>query len=282
MKNSESVSRQSDKISVVMGIYNCENTLGEAIDSILSQTYTNWELIMCDDASTDDTYYVADEYRKRFPDKIILLRNDQNMRLSYTLNRCLKYASGTYIARMDADDLSVPERFEKQVKFLKQNSCIDLVGTAMQRFNQNGYADIDYKLEFPDLYSMKNGTIFNHATIITYKKVYDALNGYTVSNRTTRGQDYDLWFRFLYEGFTGANLGEPLYLVREDLSAVKRRTLKTRWNSYKTTLFGYKLLQYPKIWYIKPTIQLFKCFIPPRFILIYRNIQKRRFSKLND
>ena len=81
---------QEGKISVIMAIYNCAEYLSEAIDSILSQTYTNWELILCDDASTDNTYQVALNYQNRFPHKIVLLRNETNSKLSYSLNHCLK------------------------------------------------------------------------------------------------------------------------------------------------------------------------------------------------
>ena len=111
----------SEKISIIMGIYNCEKTLPEAIESILAQTYTNWELIMCDDCSTDNTYSIAKKYQEKYTDKIILVRNNENCRLAYSLNHCLKYASGKYIARMDGDDISLPHRFERQIEFLEKN-----------------------------------------------------------------------------------------------------------------------------------------------------------------
>lgn len=84
------------KVSIIMGIYNCADTLSQAIDSILNQTYTDWELIMCDDASTDNTYDVAKSYRDKYPEKIVLIKNEVNSKLSFTLNHCLKYASGEY------------------------------------------------------------------------------------------------------------------------------------------------------------------------------------------
>ena len=82
------------KISVLMGIYNCATTLPEAIDCILAQTVENWELILCDDGSADDTYAVAQEYAQKHPGKIILLKNEKNMGLNYTLNHCLSAATG--------------------------------------------------------------------------------------------------------------------------------------------------------------------------------------------
>lgn len=265
------------KISIIMGIYNCSKTLPEAINSILAQTYENWELIMCDDCSTDDTYNVAEEYKDKYPDKIILIQNEKNSKLAFSLNHCLKYATGEYIARMDGDDISLPERFEKQVAFLNAHPNIDLVGTAMQRFNENGLANILYPIEHPNYLTLKNRIPFCHATILSKRCVFDKLNGYTVAERTQRAQDYDLWFRFFHAGFNGENLSEPLYMVREDKNAVRRRTAKVRINAYKTTLMGYKLLNYPKHWLIKPTIDLIIRLITPYAIIdIYRYLQSRK------
>ena len=113
-----------NKVSILMGIYNCADTLSDAIDSIIKQTYVNWELILCDDGSQDDTYQVALKYQEKYPDKIILLKNKKNIRLAASLNRCAQYATGEYVARMDGDDLSLPNRFEKQVFFFRYASRI--------------------------------------------------------------------------------------------------------------------------------------------------------------
>ena len=268
---------ESGKISILMGIYNCAKTLPEAIDSILSQTYTNWELILCDDCSTDDTYAVAEGYRKRFPDKILLLKNEKNSKLAFTLNHCLEAATGEFVARMDGDDKSVPERFEKQVAFLRGHPNIVLVGTGMQRFYDDGsFGTVATCPEYPDRFTPAKQLAFNHATILAYKWVYDQLGGYTVCPRTVRGQDRDLWYRFFDAGLKGANLQEPLYMVREDVDAIKRRTAKDRWISYQTTVYGYRLLHYPIHWYIKPTLGLLKCLVPVKGVLWYRNWQKKR------
>lgn len=270
----------NSKISVIMGIYNCSDTLPRAIDSIIAQTYSDWELIMCDDASTDNTYDIAKSYADSYPDKIILIRNEKNSRLSYSLNQCLKYANGKYIARMDGDDISLPQRFEKQVEYLKKNPDVDLVGTAMQRFNDEGLADILWPKEHPDKYVLRYGVTFQHATIMTYKYVFDKLNGYTVSKRTMRSQDYDLWFKFYAEGFHGDNIMEPLYLVKEDIGAIKRRTFNNRLNIFRTTCYGFKLLGFPKRWLIQPAVDMIvKSLIPSRVFLWYRKVEKKKFQR---
>ena len=238
-----------EKVSVIMGIYNCAPTLREAIDSIIGQTYDNWQLVMCDDCSTDDTYAVAEEYRRQYPEKMILLRNEKNMRLSYSLNRCLAAADGVYIARMDGDDVSAPERLEKQVAYLESHKDVQLVGTAMQRFDEHGFHNIDSKPEHPDRYTLRKDKPFNHATVMTYKYVYDSLGGYTVAERTKRGQDYDLWFRFFAAGFKGASIQEDLYFVREDANAFMRRKPKLYLWSIVTRAKGFKMVKMPIKYY---------------------------------
>ena len=255
-------------VSVIMGIYNCAATLGDAIRSIQRQTYHNWELILCDDASTDNTLEIARQYKALEPERIILLQNETNKKLAFTLNRCLKAASGEFIARMDGDDLSAPNRLETQVNWLLSHPEYQLVGTAMFSFiDDPGAGHVMLPPSHPDRWTMRKGIPFFHATIMTYKSVYDQLGGYTVSSRTSRAQDYDLWFRFYAAGFNGDNLEEPLYLVRENQMTFRRRTAKYRWQALQTTIYGYRLLGFPKRWLIKPIIMTtLKSMIPPRLV----------------
>ncbi len=254
---------ENKKVSVIMGIYNCANTLPEAIDSILAQTYTNWELIMCDDASTDSTYEVAKSYSEKYPDKIILLKNEKNSKLAFTLNQCLEYATGFYVARMDADDQSIPERFEKQVKFLAEHSEFDLVATGIKLFDgREFYGERMSKKEIPQKEDLARGPCFAHATIMTYKRVYDELGGYYVSKRTERGQDYDLWFRFFQKGFKGYNLQECLYIGREGKDFFSRKKRKYRIHAFLTMRNGFKIVGMNKKYYIFMLSPLIKCLIP--------------------
>lgn len=254
-----------DKVSVIMGIYNCEYTIEEAIKSILNQTYNNWELIMCDDCSTDNTYGIADQYRSLYPDKIILLKNQYNSGLSMSLNHCLKHASGELIARMDGDDISLPDRFKIQVRFLNDYTNFEVVGCSMIRFDDKGDYGFVRSIPFPDKYILRKAVPFCHATILARKVIYDKLNGYTVSRRTIRGQDVDLWFRFFYEGFKGANLEEALYKVREDSSAFKRRAFKYSFNVSQTLFIGFRMLKFPLKYYIYVFKPIISALIPKRF-----------------
>lgn len=275
----------NEKISIIMGIYNCEQYLAEAIDSILAQTYTDWELIMCNDASTDGTLAVAKSYEERYPDKIKVIENETNSYLAYSLNHCLEYATGYYIGRMDGDDISKPERFEKEVQFLKDNPDIQMVGCQMQHFNEDGLADIVQTPKRTDRNHIGEGKsqAFIHATILGYKYVFDEIGGYTVAKRTRRAQDYDLWFKFFAHDFKGANIQEPLYLMRENRDAVKRRTFSVRWNAFKTTCIGYKMLGRPKRKLIKPFfVMLIKGLTPSWVQYLYRKKQQKEYKKSNN
>ncbi len=250
------------KISVITGIYNCCVTLPDAIESILNQTYTDWEMILCDDGSTDDTYKVAKNYADKYPDKIILLKNEKNLGLPETLNKCLTAANGYYIARMDGDDISLPERFEKQIKFLEENPDVDCVGTGMIRFDDNGEFDNVFPVINPNKFTLKMYPLCYHATLMMKKSCYDAIGGYISIPRTLRCEDIDMWFRFASKGFKADNINECLYKVREDRFALNRRKLKYAINTVKTNFYGFKLLGYPIHLYPYAFKPLISHFIP--------------------
>lgn len=125
------------RISVLMGIYNCAPTLQEALDSLYAQTYQDFKIILCDDGSKDDTLKIAEENARQH-ENVIVIKNERNMGLNYTLNHCLEYADTEYVARMDGDDLSVPTRFEKEINFLDEHPEYAIVSTPMIHFDENG------------------------------------------------------------------------------------------------------------------------------------------------
>lgn len=233
-----------DTISVIMAVYNCKDTLKAAIDSIFSQTYSEWELILCDDCSTDGTYDIARCYAEKFPEKIRLIRNEQNSKLSYSLNKCLEIISGEYIARMDGDDIAIPERFQEQIEFLTSHPEYSVVGCWMTPFDECGERKPHIYKEYPNKKDLLKGPPFAHATIMMRKSAYDAVNGYKVSAMTTRTQDYDMWFRFFACGLEGYNLQKSLYLVREDMKAFSRRRFRVYWNEAKIRWCGFRTVSF--------------------------------------
>ena len=218
------------KVSIIMGIYNCAATLPEAIDSILAQTFSDWQLVLCDDGSKDSTYTVAESYQEKFPNKIVLLQNERNMGLNHTLNRCLQIANGEYVARMDGDDISLPTRLEKEARFLDAHPEYAIVSTPMFFFDENGDWGRSYAIEKPTkLDFIKHSPVHCHAPCMIRKEAYLAVGGYTEDKRMLRFEDVNLWYKLYARGYSGYNLNEPLYKMRDDRAAASRRSFNVRW-----------------------------------------------------
>lgn len=245
------------KISVIIGIYNVGDTLEEALDSIMDQSYQDFEIILCDDGSSDNTTTVAERYVSKYPDKVILLQNEANMGLNYTLNKCLEHATGEYIARMDGDDICAPTRFERQVAFLDAHPEIAIVSTAMTHFDENGEYRVSRLKEYPEKLDFVKGNPFCHAPVMIRADAYRAVGGYTEDKRMLRVEDVNLWFKLYAAGHKGYNIQEPLYMMRDDREASARRKFKYRVNSTYTRLIGFKSLGIPFYYYpytLKPIL----------------------------
>ena len=230
------------KVTVIMGIYNCADTLDAALDSLLSQTFTDWDIVMCDDGSNDATYEVASRYCTAHPTKMTLLKNTQNMGLNYTLNRCLSVAAGEYIARQDGDDISMPTRFEKEVAILDTSPDIAIVSTAMTYFDESGTWGQNHPTEFPKRENFIAGAPFCHAPCMVKREAYQTVNGYTEDPHYLRVEDYDLWIKMYAAGFRGQNITEPLYAMRDDRNAYSRRKFKYRINEFRVHIKAARLL----------------------------------------
>lgn len=179
-----------------MTVYNGERYLHAALDSILAQTFADFELIVIDDASTDGSSAILDNYDDR---RIMRLTNDTNFGLTRSLNRGLDAARGRYIARMDADDISLPKRFEVQVAYLDTHSQTGLVSMEMQTIDEDGMP-----LPRPTTYEIMAGPYFHwsmlwrnlivHPTVMMRRAVLEThYLRYDEAYRTA--QDYDLWLQ---------------------------------------------------------------------------------------
>ena len=234
-------------VSIIMGVFNGANTLEDSINSILKQTYKDWELIICDDCSTDNSYDIMLHYAKK-DFRIKLIQNECNRGLAASLNYCLKKVRGEYIARMDCDDKSVPNRLERQVEYLDSHQDCDLVGTFMQAFSGEKLLHVIETKENPTKYDLPKGTPFAHATIMVRTSVMKALGGYCISRHTVRTEDVDLWYRFFAKGYRGVNIPEVLYLVRMDSAAYQRRKLKYMLHASYIIWYGCDMVGLP-VWY---------------------------------
>lgn len=266
----------SKLVSVIMGIYNCEEYLEEALDCIVNQTYTNWEVIMCDDGSKDNTIAVAQKFVDKYPDKFRLLKNEQNMGLNYTLNKCLYEAKGDYIARMDGDDLCSPERFQKEIDVLENNSDIAIVSTEMDFFDENGIWGKTQHAEYPVNANFIKRTPFCHAPCMVRKEAYLAVEGYTVDKRLLRVEDYHLWVKMYAKGYKGYNIQECLYQMRDDRNAQARRSFKSRLNETHAHNIATKMLKLPLYTYVTNLLPVIKGLVPT---FIYKHIRRNLYNQ---
>lgn len=247
------------KVSVIMGIYNCASTLQEALNSLYAQTFQDFKIILCDDGSQDNTLKVAEENARLHPN-VVLLKNEKNMGLNYTLNRCLEHVDTEYVARMDGDDLCDPTRFEKEVNFLDSHPEYAIVSTPMCHFDENGIFKIGKGGGEPKPTDYPKGVPFNHAPCMVRAEAYKAVGGYSVSERLLRQEDYHLWLKMYEKGFRGFMLSEPLYSMRDDRNAYNRRNWISRRNEAYVKFLICKRLKLPLPYYfycLKPIVLYF-------------------------
>ena len=246
------------KVSVIMGVYNIADrvVLEKSIFSILNQTFKDFEFIICDDGSTDNTLDLVKDICKDDA-RVIFIENETNKGLAYVLNKCLEHAKGEYIARMDADDESALDRFEKQVEFLDNNLDYGVVATNADVFD----GDVVWKELIYSEEITKEDFLFNnpiiHGSVMVRKSTYDLVDGYRDIPMTYRVEDYDLFMRIFSKGIKIKTLQEKLFKFREDSKSFKRRKHRYRINEARIRFHGFKLLKlYPKgiIYVIKPLI----------------------------
>lgn len=270
------------KISIIMGIYNCEATLAEAVDSVLAQSFDDWELIMCDDGSSDGTYALAESYVRRYPDKLLLLKNEENIGLNATLNRCLSVARGEYVARMDGDDISLPTRLEKEASFLDAHEEYAIVSTPMIFFDENGDWGRSFAIEKPTKRDfVKHSPVHCHAPCMIRREAYLKVGGYTEDKRMLRFEDVNLWYKLYGAGYKGYNLDTPLYKMRDGRDAARRRSLRSRMNGVYVTYVGFGQLGFPLYMYGYVAVDFIKHFIkgimPEKLYLKFHKRAERRW-----
>lgn len=197
------------QLSVIMSTYNNASTVGDAVASILGQSFPDFEFILIDDGSTDNTGAILSGFADQ---RLKLLRNDTNIGLTRSLNIAIAISSGRYLARQDADDISMPQRFEKQFRFLDTHPDVALLGTARATLDNSGNIIATTKLpEHPDYNRFLKSNCLVHGSIMLRREVMEKVGGYNEDFRLS--QDYELWLR-IARTYRIANLLEPLYGVR--------------------------------------------------------------------
>lgn len=228
-----SVTSSSKFVSVIMAAYNAEETIEAAIRSILLQTHDNFELIICDDASTDNTWCLmrslADE-----DSRIRLIRQGKNRGSAVARNRCLSQAQGEYIAIMDADDLCSKNRLAVQVSFLEKHSEIAFVGLMGEIFHGNP-GDCHRRYPYiakPEANDFLMTLPFVHASLMFRSTAIG--RGYPEERRASRSEDYAFLMEKYAAGLRGENIADAVYYIREDAKTFKRR--KYRYRLFETNV----------------------------------------------
>lgn len=272
--------KDSPKISVIMPVYNMADDplLDQAVNSILHQTFQDWELILCDDGSTDDTLHHL--YRFAVADqRIHILKNPVNRGAGYARNACLRTAAGMYIALMDADDFSDSKRLEKQADFLESHPEYAFVGCNVWLRDRQGVWGRRRMEERPDSESFLDTLPFVHPSVMIRAEAVHALGGYSQMRIARRAEDYEFFMRLYAAGYRGYNMQQELLGYLEEPDSYRRRKYKSRIAECAVRLQGFRrlgILKGHSRYVLKP---LAVGLLPARLLYLQH---KRRFAAGND
>jgi glycosyltransferase involved in cell wall biosynthesis len=203
-------------LSVLLPVYNGGRYLRAAIESLLQQTYQDFEIIIVDDGSTDDTLTVIQSI---IDPRIVLIRNEKNCGIVATLNKGLARCTGKYIARMDADDIALPNRFWEQVNYLETHPEVDVLDTVQTIIDENsrplGRTNSTVVLQTDIQKSLPKFNCLGHPSVMVKG---DVLRKYAYRN--TSYEDYDLWLRLAAMGTIIIKLPMPLLMFREHSASI--------------------------------------------------------------
>lgn len=219
-------------ISIIMAAYNAEKTIGQAIKSVIGQTYENWELIVVDDRSTDNTTDIVQKFKDEDA-RIKLIQNNKNLGVSYTRRVGLTKAEGKWVAVLDSDDAWNNEKLEKQAK-LQRKTQAKLLYTGSAFMDEKG-RKMEGTLRVPEKISykklLKQNLISNSSALVT-KELYE--QNYVMADWLH--EDFAMWLKILKRGITAYGIDEPLLIYRLDKSSKsgnKLKSAKMNWNTYK-------------------------------------------------
>ncbi|EAI0254946.1 glycosyltransferase family 2 protein, partial [Campylobacter coli] len=239
------IEKNKPLVTVIMPAFNRENYISFAIESILNQDYLNFEFIIIDDCSTDATYNIIQEYAKR-DQRIIVLRNKKNKGIVYSLNRCLERSRGKYIARMDDDDISLPERIEKQVNVMEKDISIVVAGTYFKPMDENleffgNWVNV-CKHEMIKLKMMFECPICHPTVMIRASFLKE--NNLKYSYKYQYAEDYKLWSDIIQKGGKIINIPEVLLFYRISNSSISRNRLTSKLQKHNSEIIAYHYRQF--------------------------------------
>ena len=198
-------------VSVLLSTYNSEESIGESIDSLLSQTYKNLEILISDDGSTDSTKEICKKFQLK-DERVLFSSNKKNVGLTKSLNNLAQKASGSLIARQDADDISLPYRIEEQIQFMKTKKLDAVTSRSLVKQNNKKRPGISFYI--PDKLLINRKNPFIHGTLIIKKNVFQEIGYY--DERFYYAQDYKLFYDLLNKGYKVKTLNKALYILNTE------------------------------------------------------------------
>lgn len=230
----------NELVSIIVPTYNTEKFIRQTIESVQNQTYSNWEMILADDASTDKTVAIIEEFAKN-DNRIKLFKLPENRGNGFARNTALEKATGKYIAYLDADDLWFPEKLEKQIQFLKTNN-LHFTFSFYDSIDEEGN-NLNRRVESPNPLTYKELFFCNYVGNLT--AIYDAdYFGKIILETTQKRQDWRIWLTILKQIKIAKPVAEPLafYRIRKDsVSSSKFKLIKHNFGVYRE-FHGYNLV----------------------------------------
>lgn len=228
------------EISVIMPVYRIKHpsVLKAAVRSIQNQTCADWELLICADGAGAHTVRQI-KWLAEADARIHIIQSRKNHGAAAARNACIQRAKGTYLALMDADDISTPKRLEKQAAFLNRYPEYALVGCCARLFDTDGVWGERRVEERPAKQSFLKTLPFIHPSIMIRRSVMQKLHGYLDAPKTRRMEDYELLMRLYANGYQGYNLQEFLFYYREDADSFRKRKYRYRIDESRVRYRGF-------------------------------------------
>ncbi len=265
-------------LTIGLPFYNNESTLANAIKSVLIQTYTDWELILINDGSTDRSAEVA-IHLAAADKRIKLINDDVNRGLIFRLNQIIDLAKGEYIARMDADDMMMPEKLQKQMAVLLNDNNIDVIDTAAYTIDHNdepmGIRGLNDLKDWDRKKTFKKVLLF-HPTVIAKASWYRQ-NKY--DENFVRSEDFELWCR-TFDKTVFSRVYEPLFLYKEGKINIKNYTTSNRTHRKMLRKYGPSVLSIPELYieliksHLKSTLYRIFSLVKMQHILVSKRNAK--------
>lgn len=237
-------------VSIIMPAYNCEKYISESINSVLEQTYKNYELIIIEDGSKDQTVDIITDFLKK-DNKIKLIKNKVNKGVSYSRNIGINYSSGEWVAFLDSDDMWTSDKLEKQMMYVSKNKNVEFLYTGSSFINENSepyswIMEVPQKVKYKDLLKQNiiscSSVLIKKVYLTKYKMEYDSMH-----------EDYVLWLKILKNETDACGINEPLLIYRISSNSKSGNKIKSMFmtlRTYKHVGLNPIVSFYYLVWYI--------------------------------